>query len=146
MLLTRGLLGVVVFVACSAVMGASAAAPVGKAPRIVSAAMQDSDRDARADSVRLTYSARVLHHVIPASPGAANGTPVGFSLVADSDGSVRAFSAPVDDFLGLIERGPRGWLQRFRLERQAREKAKQELRDLMTNERVAALAAEIKEN
>ena len=61
MLLTRGLLGVAVFVACSAVMGASAAAPVGKAPRIVAAAMQDSDRDARADSVRLTYSARVRH-------------------------------------------------------------------------------------
>lgn len=39
----------------------SAAAPNAKSPRIVSAVMQDADRDARADSVRLTYSTRVRH-------------------------------------------------------------------------------------
>lgn len=54
--------------------------------------------------VRLTYSARVLHHVIPAVPGAANGAAVGFSLAATPDGSVRAYSGPAGDFLGLIER------------------------------------------
>jgi hypothetical protein len=48
-------LGAVVMVA------APAAAPDRKPPRIVSAVMQDSDRDARADSVRLRYSARVRH-------------------------------------------------------------------------------------
>jgi hypothetical protein len=40
---------------------ASSAALAPKPPRIVSAVMQDSDRDARADSVRLTYSVRVRH-------------------------------------------------------------------------------------
>ena len=40
---------------------ASAGSPVGKPPRIVAAAMLDVDRDARADAVRLTYSARIRH-------------------------------------------------------------------------------------
>src|SRR6266545_5739841 len=42
---------------------AASAAPARKSkpPRIVSAVMQDADRDARADSVRLTYSMRIRH-------------------------------------------------------------------------------------
>jgi hypothetical protein len=39
----------------------SAAAPDAKAPRIVSAAMQDADRDSRADRVLITYSTRIRH-------------------------------------------------------------------------------------
>src|SRR5262245_4314 len=42
-------------------VAASSAALQAKPPRIVSAAMQDSDRDARADSVRVTYSTRIRH-------------------------------------------------------------------------------------
>ncbi|WP_326788741.1 hypothetical protein [Streptomyces sp. NBC_00151] len=96
----------------------------------------------------LTYSAPVLHHVIPAIPAASNGQPVGFSLVATSDGSVRAYSGPVGDYLGLIERGgPRGWFQRFQLERQARKRAKHEQNELKKNEQAAEIAADIlKEN
>ena len=37
------------------------AAPDARAPRIVSAAMQDADGDSRADRMRLTYSERVRH-------------------------------------------------------------------------------------
>lgn len=93
--------------------------------------------------VRLTFSARVLHHVIPAVPGATNGMPVGFSLVATSDGSVRAYSGPAGDFLGIVEPGPRGWFQRLRLERQARKRAKQEQNELKKTEQAAVIAAEI---
>lgn len=93
--------------------------------------------------VRLTYSARVLHHVIPAVPGAANGAAVGFSLAATPDGSVRAYSGPAGDFLGLIERGPRGWLQRFQLERQARKRAKQEQNELKKQEQAAEIADDL---
>jgi hypothetical protein len=46
-----------------AVVAASAASPARKTPRIVSAAMLDTDRDARADRVRLTYSMRIRHPV-----------------------------------------------------------------------------------
>ncbi|WP_405916272.1 hypothetical protein [Streptomyces sp. NBC_00728] len=96
---------------------------------------------------RLTYSARVIHYVIPATPTGANSSAVGFTLVASLDGAVRAYSGPIGDYLGLIERGPRGWVQRFQLERQARKRAKHELNELKKNEQVAALAAEInKEN
>src|SRR5262245_12859006 len=47
--------------AATTVVVAPWAAPDRKRPRIVSAVMQDIDRDARADSVRLTYSVRVRH-------------------------------------------------------------------------------------
>ena len=47
--------------AAAAAVATVAAAPDAKAPRIVSAAMQDVDGDARADGVRLTYSERVRH-------------------------------------------------------------------------------------
>jgi len=40
---------------------ASAAAPDRKPPRIVSAAMRDTDGDARTDRIRITYSERVRH-------------------------------------------------------------------------------------
>ena len=52
-----GLLGLaaIVFVA------GPAASSGKKAPRVVSAVMQDADRDSRADSVRLTYSVRIRH-------------------------------------------------------------------------------------
>ena len=40
---------------------ASAAARDRKAPRIVAAALEDADRDGRADRLRLTYSERVTH-------------------------------------------------------------------------------------
>ncbi|MFE0131767.1 hypothetical protein ACFWY6_09335 [Streptomyces sp. NPDC059037] len=97
--------------------------------------------------VRLTYSARVLHHVIPAVPGAANGAAVGFALVAFPDGSARVYSGPVGEFLGLVERGPRGWLQRIRLERQARRRAMQEQNELKKQEQAEAIASDIlKEN
>jgi hypothetical protein len=44
------------------VAAVAAAAPARQSsPRIVAAAMQDTDRDARADRVRLTYSARIRH-------------------------------------------------------------------------------------
>jgi hypothetical protein len=49
-----------VLTAATAVATLSAATDT-KAPRIVSAAMQDSDGDARADRLRLTYSERVRH-------------------------------------------------------------------------------------
>ena len=42
-------------------VGVAPAAPGSKPPRIVSAAMQDVDRDGRADRVRLVYSARIRH-------------------------------------------------------------------------------------
>jgi hypothetical protein len=91
----------------------------------------------------LTYSVPVLHHVIPAIPAASNGRPVGFSLVATSDGSVRVFSAPAGDLLGIVERGFRGWVQRFRLEKQARKRAKHEQNELKKQEQAAELAAEL---
>ena len=52
-----GLLGLaaIVFVA------GPAASSGKKAPRVISAVMQDADRDSRADSVRLTYSVRIRH-------------------------------------------------------------------------------------
>jgi hypothetical protein len=52
---------------CAAAVGSgvlpagTAAAPRPKAPRIVAAALEDLDRDARADRVQLTYSARIRH-------------------------------------------------------------------------------------
>ncbi len=45
----------------AALFWAPAAAPRSKPPRIVSALMVDANRDARADSVRLTYSVPVRH-------------------------------------------------------------------------------------
>jgi hypothetical protein len=57
----RGLANVLVVLAGVAVVATSAAAPDRRPPRIVSALMQDADRDARADSVRLTYSMRIRH-------------------------------------------------------------------------------------
>jgi hypothetical protein len=51
----------VLFVAAVALVSAAPAASGKKAPRIVSAAMQDVDRDGRADRVRLVYSARIRH-------------------------------------------------------------------------------------
>jgi hypothetical protein len=51
--------GIAVVATSIAVVAASAATP--KVPRIVSAVMQDADRDARADSVRLTYSTLIRH-------------------------------------------------------------------------------------
>jgi hypothetical protein len=50
-----GLAGIVVIATSAATPGRQAK------PRIVAAAMVDSDRDARADGVRLTYSVRVRH-------------------------------------------------------------------------------------
>ncbi|MFD3561645.1 hypothetical protein ACFWVU_18465 [Streptomyces sp. NPDC058686] len=94
-------------------------------------------------SVRLTYSARVLHYVIPAVPAAANGAAVGFALVATSDGSVRPYNRIDEDYLGLVERGPRGWIQRIQLERQARKRAKQYRNELKKSEQAAVIAAEI---
>lgn len=93
--------------------------------------------------LRLTYSARVLHFVVPASPGASNGAAIGFSLVASPEGDVRAYSRPDGSFMGLVERGPRGWFQRFQLERQSRKRAQAELAELMKNEQAAILAASI---
>src|SRR5262245_55468579 len=60
---TRGVAGVLVVLAAVGMVSVSAAAPERKAPRprIVAAVMQDADRDARADAVRLTYSARIRH-------------------------------------------------------------------------------------
>lgn len=57
----RGSTGVLVVLAAVFVVASSAATLTPRPPRIVSAVMQDSDRDARADSVRLTYSVRVRH-------------------------------------------------------------------------------------
>jgi hypothetical protein len=59
--LSRVSLPVLIVLSAALAVAASAATPGPKPPRIVSAAMQDSDRDARADSVRVTYSARVRH-------------------------------------------------------------------------------------
>jgi hypothetical protein len=95
---------VLIVVMSIVVVGASSAAPQAKAPRIVSAVMQDVDRDARADSVRLTYSTRVRHardrdRRYPfsvsgyriASVGAAKGKVVVIALVerAESDTEAR---------------------------------------------------------
>jgi len=57
----RGSIGLLVVPSAVFVVASSAATVPPKPPRIVSAAMQDSDRDARADSVRLTYSVRIRH-------------------------------------------------------------------------------------
>lgn len=95
--------------------------------------------------VKLTRSAPVLNHVIPASPGANNGMPVGFALVASPDGSVRVYSGPVGEYLGLVEKGFRGWLQRYRLERQSRKRAQSERAELSKNEKAAEIAASILE-
>ncbi len=53
--------GIVVVMGCVAVMSASAASPSAKAPRIVAARVQDTDRDGQADRVALTYSSRIRH-------------------------------------------------------------------------------------
>ncbi len=47
--------------AAAIVVAAPSAAADSRAPRIVSAAMQDADGDARADRLRVTYSERVRH-------------------------------------------------------------------------------------
>src|ERR687891_281336 len=60
-LVSRVSLRILVALTAVVVVAASAATPGPTPPRIVSAAMQDSERDARADSVRLMYSARVRH-------------------------------------------------------------------------------------
>ncbi|MFJ1808717.1 MULTISPECIES: hypothetical protein [unclassified Streptomyces] len=91
----------------------------------------------------LTYSAPVLHHAIPAIPAGGNGTAVGLTLVASSDGAVRVYSGPVGDYLGLVERGFRGWLQRFRLEKQARKRAKHEQNEILKQEQAAEIAANL---
>lgn len=63
MFLSRGLAGILIVVVGASLVSASAAtqARKPKAPRIVSAVMQDADRDARADSMRVTYSTRIRH-------------------------------------------------------------------------------------
>jgi hypothetical protein len=43
------------------VVATLSAAPDARAPRIVAATMQDTDRDSHADRMRLTYSERVRH-------------------------------------------------------------------------------------
>jgi len=59
---TKGLItGLLLVLGATTMVVAPWAAPDHKRPRIVSAAMLDVDRDARADSVRLTYSVRVRH-------------------------------------------------------------------------------------
>jgi hypothetical protein len=57
----RRVVRALVIVAAVVPVAASSAALPGKPPRIVSATMQDSDRDGRADSVRVTYTTRVRH-------------------------------------------------------------------------------------
>ncbi len=52
---------VVVLLIVSCLVAAAAAAPDRRAPRIAAAVMVDTDRDARADAARLTYSERVRH-------------------------------------------------------------------------------------
>lgn len=93
--------------------------------------------------VWLTYSAPVLHHVIPAAPIGTNSSAVGFTLVASPDGAVRVYSRPAGEYLGLVERGFRGWLQRLQLERQARKRAQNEREALRKSEKAALVAAEI---
>ena len=65
MSVTRVSLCMLIVLAGVVVVAGSAATPGAnvkpKPPRIVSAVMQDTDRDARADSVRLIYSVRVRH-------------------------------------------------------------------------------------
>ncbi|MGV9569011.1 hypothetical protein ACWDRX_05075 [Streptomyces nigra] len=95
---------------------------------------------------KLTYSTPVIRYAVQELPSGTNGMPVGFAYVQTQNGSVIAVQALTRDCLGIVERGPRGWLRRLQLERQARKRAKQEQNELMMNERVAALAAEIKEN
>ena len=58
---TRSLAGAAIVLGCMGVVTAPGARARGEAPRIVTAVMQDADGDARADSVRLTYSMRVRH-------------------------------------------------------------------------------------
>ena len=60
---TRSLAGAAIVLGCMGVVTAPGARARGEAPRIVTAVMQDADGDARADSVRLTYSMRVRHAV-----------------------------------------------------------------------------------
>ncbi|MDQ3669190.1 MAG: hypothetical protein M3377_02750, partial [Actinomycetota bacterium] len=60
-MLTRGFVVVLVALAAVTTVAVSAAAPDRKGPRIVSAVMRDTNRDTRADSVKLTYSERVRH-------------------------------------------------------------------------------------
>jgi hypothetical protein len=61
MSLTRPLTGALVALAAVVVVGAPPAGSDKKPPRIVSAAMRDSDADSRADRLRLVYSERIRH-------------------------------------------------------------------------------------
>jgi hypothetical protein len=59
--MTRFQTAIVLALLSTVAVGATSAAPRTIPPRIVSAAMQDVDRDGRADRVRLVYSARIRH-------------------------------------------------------------------------------------
>jgi hypothetical protein len=63
MFVRQGMVAMVVALAGVGLVAASAAGPSRRAkpPRIVSAAMLDADRDARADRIRLTYSVPIRH-------------------------------------------------------------------------------------
>lgn len=95
---------------------------------------------------KLTYSTPVLRYAVQELPSGANGMSVGFAYVQTENGSVIAVQALTGDCLGIVEQGIRGWIRRIQLERESRRKAKNERHALMMDERVAALAAEIKEN
>jgi len=102
-------------VAGAGALTAPAATPDRKPPRIVSAAMQDSDRDYRADGVRLTYSERIRH------PLDRDGK-YPFSVVGYSIRSVGAASGRTL-VVGLVEKAqadpaakPRVRYQRTRLQ------------------------------
>jgi hypothetical protein len=57
----RLIAGLLLVLAAAITVAAPWAAQDRKRPRIVSAVLQDADRDARADSIRLTYSVRIRH-------------------------------------------------------------------------------------
>jgi hypothetical protein len=61
MTLKNLLIAYVSVLAAAALVATIPAAPDRRPPRIVTAAMQDVDGDARADHVRITYSERIRH-------------------------------------------------------------------------------------
>ena len=57
----KSITGSLAVLAAATAVATVAAAPDSRPPRIVAAAMQDADRDGRADRLLLTYSERVQH-------------------------------------------------------------------------------------
>ncbi|MFJ4941518.1 hypothetical protein ACIP4V_02620 [Streptomyces albidoflavus] len=94
---------------------------------------------------KLTYSTPVLRYVVQELPSGANGMAAGFAYVQTENGSVVALQGPTGKFLGTVESGPRGWLNRFRLEKAARKRARSEREEIKKNEKAAEIAAQILE-